>query len=534
MFDQENKKGGGTMKRFKSIGVLLALVLTVTIPVGYVAATENDFNWGDDHHFDHFIIDPIKTDAGYISGTMIDAVPWDVLGTIELIGKIGEPVRVYRGIPYAAPPVGNLRWKPPQPVTPWSGIRECTVFSKWPAQMFPTIPRYGSIPDTGMSEDCLYLNVVTPAKKTTDRLPVMVWMHGGGTNQLSGSRPSYNLSVLPQHGVVLVTVSHRLGVMGYMAHPALTAESPNHASGNYGQLDLIAALQWVQKNIAVFGGNPHRVMIFGQSGGGTKVLGLLASPLAKGLFHGAAVEAGCAINKPLDTMSYSITLQAAEQVGVNLANKLGASTLAALRAKTWQEIVTASLAPGSGYSDKFVVDHWFLQDSLYTTFQKKRQNDVPFLIGAGDFETLKHEGIKLWASVLLSGKSNVYVYVFSHVPTGWRLEGCKAFHTMELGYQFGVYPVMIPVQYDTYGIQAGATSPDPGFDEIDDRVAEATMAIWTKFAATGNPNVKGLVTWPPFELGRDNYLDIVGGFSAPGFPILQVKPGYFSESFPSH
>ena len=261
--------------RFKSVGVILALVLTVTVPVGYAAAK-------DGGNLGVHIVDPIKTADGYVSGTIIDAVWWNVMGTNTLLGEVGNPIRIYRGIPYAAPPVGDLRWKPPQPVTPWSEIRECTVFAKWPTQKFPTIPRYGSVPETGMSEDCLYLNVLTPAKKTTDRLPVLVWIHGAGINALSGGRPSYNLPMPAQHGVVFVTISHRLGVMGYMGHPELTQESPMKASGNYGQLDLIAALKWVKKNIAAFGGDPDRVTIFGQSGGGSKVKWLMTSPLLIG------------------------------------------------------------------------------------------------------------------------------------------------------------------------------------------------------------------------------------------------------------
>jgi para-nitrobenzyl esterase len=163
----------------------------------------------------------------------------------------------YEGIPYAAPPVGDLRWKPPQPVTPWEGIRECTQLSPWATQPFPSAAIYESITEHGMSEDCLYLNVLPPAKKTSDRLPVMVWIHGGRLDILSGNMRTYNTPQLPQKGSVVITISHLLGVMGYMAHPDLTSESPHGASGNYGQLDLIAASghmsEWRFRMVHTFG-----------------------------------------------------------------------------------------------------------------------------------------------------------------------------------------------------------------------------------------------------------------------------------------
>lgn len=218
------------------------------------------------------LLDPVKTDAGYVCGLVR--------------GDLGSEVREYRGIPYAAPPVGDLRWKPPQPVTPWEGIRNCTI---WGSQA-PQDPLYPQLFFGEANEDnCLNLNVLTPAKKTTDRLPVMVWFHGGGLRILTANSPTYCSTGLPLHGVVLVTVNQRLGALGYLAHPLLREESEHNASGNYGTLDQIAALQWVQRNIAAFGGDPNCVTIFGESGGGTKVTSLICSPLAKGLFHKAII-----------------------------------------------------------------------------------------------------------------------------------------------------------------------------------------------------------------------------------------------------
>jgi para-nitrobenzyl esterase len=187
------------------------------------------------------LMDVVKTDSGHISGT--------VLGDPE------KPVHVYRGIPYAAPPVGDLRWKPPQPVTPWSDVRECTRFSVQAAQ-YHDVNAPNSMQTMPSSEDCLYLNVMTPAKKATDKLPVMVWLHGGGLRYGNGNSPFCDNLGLPLHGVVQVNLNHRLGVMGLFAHPLLTRESPKHVSGNYMFLDMIAALQWVRRNITSFGGDP--------------------------------------------------------------------------------------------------------------------------------------------------------------------------------------------------------------------------------------------------------------------------------------
>jgi para-nitrobenzyl esterase len=303
-------------------------------------------------------MDPIETDSGYISGTVI--------------GEPGNEIRIYRGIPYAAPPIGDLRWKPPQPVTPWEGIREATQFSKWAAQPFPSPAIYQVMDETGMSEDCLYLNVLTPSRDPDERLPVMVWLHGGMLIILSGNMRHYNTHQLPQHGVVIVTISHRLGPFGYLAHPDLSAESEKgkgvYASGNYGQLDLIAALKWVKKNIEAFGGDPDCVTIFGQSGGGSKVKWLMASPLATGLFH-RAWSMSSNINEYLGDMS----LPEAEENGKKLADHLGASDIKDLRARTWQKIIKA--ASDIKFPSEFTQDGWsFPKESLATTFQTgKRQ-----------------------------------------------------------------------------------------------------------------------------------------------------------------
>jgi para-nitrobenzyl esterase len=306
-------------------GAFFAVTLAMAIIAGSVVLNAiNEKGLGSSANA--LLPDPIKTDAGYLSGTTI--------------GEVGKEVRIYRGIPYAAPPVNELRWKPPQPVTPWKGIKECAKFGPYATQYTWTGPWMGELQEAGMSEDCLHLNVLTPAKTAKDKLPVIVYLHDGGLDAGSGNRPLYNNPYLPQHGIVMVTVSHRIGAMGFFAHPGLSAESPNHATGNYGMLDVVTALKWVQQNIAAFGGDPGRITIMGQSGGGTKVMWLLTSPLAKGLFHRAIIEGGISGADGVSGLKRDVHTQAeAEAQGEKIAAKLGAKDIAELRAISWQEIL---------------------------------------------------------------------------------------------------------------------------------------------------------------------------------------------------
>jgi len=309
-------------------------------------------------------MDVVRTDSGFISGTVL--------------GEPDKPVHVYRGIPYAAPPVGGLRWQPPQLVTSWQGIRECTVFSTIAPQPIP--PGYSRKP-VPQNEDCLYLNVLTPAKSTTDKLPVMVWIHPGGFASSNGNESGFNGLPLPSSGVVLVSVNTRLGVLGCLAHPLLSQESNRKVSGNYLFLDLIAALNWVQKNITAFGGDPENVTVFGQSGGCSKINILMASPLAKGLFHKAIGESGFGTATPLREM---------EKRGERLFNLLGVDKepdpLTAVRSLPFQTIIEASQALAVEMKTMLgpwdaVVDGWLLTDTPANIFQLGRHNAMPFLQG---------------------------------------------------------------------------------------------------------------------------------------------------------
>ena len=266
------------------------------------------------------INDPVRTDGGLVAG----------------VASADPEVRVYKGIPYAKPPVGDLRWKAPQPASDWSGTKQATEFGPVCMQEpYPETSIYYSALGS-VKEDCLYLNVWTAAKAASDKRPVMVWIHGGGYTRGSGSTPTYNGDVLAKKGAVLVTVNYRLGIFGFMAHPELTKESPNHASGDYGLLDMVAALKWVQKNIAAFGGDPKRVTIFGESAGSSAVNYLMASPLAKGLFERVIGESGANFGAARNG-----TLAAAEENGVKFGDKAGAKSIAALRGKSAEELIKA-------------------------------------------------------------------------------------------------------------------------------------------------------------------------------------------------
>jgi para-nitrobenzyl esterase len=456
------------------------------------------------------LADPIRTDLGLVSG--------------DTIGTAGKQVRIFRGIPYAAPPVTDLRWKPPQPAQPWKGVRKCDKFGPYAIQHTWTSAWMGEMKDDNMSEDCLHLNVLTPAKTAADHLPVIVWVHDGGLDAGSGNRPIYNLPYLPQHRVVLVTVSHRIGGIGLVAHPGLTAESPNHASGNYEFLDLIAALQWVKRNIAAFGGNPDCVTIIGQSGGGSKVAFLMTSPLAKGLFHRAIIE-GSGIPGPEAVQS----LAEAEAMGQKLATNLGAKNIAELRAKTWQEVRKFLPIPRKGgfdFSNHITVDGWSMLDAPLTLVSKGTWNAVPVMWGGGEKEAGVINNAITAAPGLLKGNPNLFIYMVTHLPSNWKNKPLVAFHGLELFYEFGGRDVPINKAAVLEMAKENATGPipdDPGFDKTDDVLADNIMKIWARFAATGNPAIRGLVEWPAYKAtpGEDKYLSIEVPF--------EVKSGYMGK-----
>lgn len=486
------------------LGALVCLFLLATMPLSGRRGAAND---------------AVRVGGGLISGTTADGV------------------RSYKGIPYAAPPVGDLRWKPPQqPVGAWNGVRSGEAVG--PA--CPQVPRppnsVSSDPVERQSEDCLYLNVWTAAKAGEKR-PVMVWYHGGGWSRGSATNLSPNGAPLAKKGVVLVTVNSRLGALGYLAHPELTAESPHHSSGNYGFLDQIAALQWVQKNIAAFGGDPTRVTIFGQSAGSWTISMLMATPLAKGLFHRAIGESGGRFGPQPYLTEDRNGVASAEKLGLAFVKAAGADSIKALRAMPAEKLLVVP-----GFRTEENVDGWALPDEVRTIFAERKHNDVPVVVGstanessAGELpKTLKEyrarvesqygDSIKefdaaypvqnesdirnalsaiagqtrfnlhmrTWARMTTAaGRSKAYMYYFSHVPPHPRSQELGAFHTAEIPYVFNDL-----AQHNTWAYQ-----------DVDHRLADLMSSYWVNFAATGDPNGKGAPTWAPYDLTREPYLE---------------------------
>ncbi|HVG38409.1 MAG TPA: carboxylesterase family protein [Pyrinomonadaceae bacterium] len=298
-------------------------------------------------------------------------------GMIEGTGPQGSSdVRIFKGVPFARPPLGEWRWREPQPTAKWSGVKRTVQFG--PRCMQASIFGDMNFRSNGMSEDCLYLNVWTPAKSNRERLPVLVYFYGGGFVAGDGSEPRYDGESMAAKGIVAVTVNYRLGVFGFLAHPELTKESPHHASGNYALLDQNAALRWVRQNIAAFGGDPRKVTIAGESAGSVSVSAQMASPLSKDLIAGAIGESGSI----LGTLG-AVPLSQAEQQGVKFAAGLGATSLAALRAMTTEQIHTAATKDGFASVGRFsiTIDGYFFPETPNAIFAAGRQARVPLLAG---------------------------------------------------------------------------------------------------------------------------------------------------------
>ncbi len=288
-----------------------------------------------------------------------------------LQGTFENGLTVYKGIPFAAAPVGDLRWKAPQPPAKWDGVRMADKFAPGAIQ--------GINPPSGKSEDCLYLNVWTPAKSAQEKVPVLVWIYGGGFAVGYTSDPMYNGAKLAKKGVVLVSIAYRVGQLGFLADPELSKESPNHVSGNYGLLDMIAGLKWIKQNIAAFGGDPDRVTIFGESAGGIAVSMLCASPLAKGLFQGAISESGGSFGPPRLTTypgENLKTLHDAENDGVAYVTSAGVMSIAELRK------IDADKLPGRGLGMSWpIIDGYVIPGDQHNLYEAGKYNDVPILVG---------------------------------------------------------------------------------------------------------------------------------------------------------
>jgi para-nitrobenzyl esterase len=456
----------------------------------------------------------VKIDTGLITGMVV--------------GEKGNEVNIFRGIPYAAPPVDEMRWRPPQPPASWSGVRQCTEFSKMPVQN-PTFGMIGGAANT-TSEDCLYLNVQVPAK-ASGKLPVMVWFHGGMYAMGSGNDPLATNYRLAQQGVILVTTNHRLDVVGLLAHPLLSKESGKGISGNYMFLDMIASLQWVQRNIAAFGGDPDNVTIFGESGGGSKVSTLIASPLAKGLFHKAICESGTAVAAG---WWEGRTMADMEKMGIQIFEKIGITSMKEARNTPLGKFYQANkdITPQNGTPWGIVdcaIDGWLMPEKPIEMYRKGKLNAVPVICVANReelktmFPVLVPGYIEMFKGLAKAGK-NSYACIFNQVPETWRKEGmADAPHGLELQYVFGDYDNKTgwwDFTFQAAGMMGGPAlkTRDPGLNAADKFVSESMMKMWAQFARTGDPNIKGLVDWPVYKTAADQYLYID--------KTLEVKSGF--------
>jgi len=462
-------------------------------------------------------------------------------GLVQGVNENG--LTVYKGIPFGAPPVGDLRWRAPQPPAPWKGVRTADKFG--PACMQnPAGGRALGLEQLEVSEDCLYLNVWTPAKSPKDRLPVMVWIYGGGFSLGSTSYKQFDGGNIAKRGVVVVSVAYRVGKFGFFAHPELSAEQGGH-SGNYGLMDQIAGLQWVKKNIAAFGGNPRRVTIFGESAGGISVSMLAASPLTKGLYQGAISESGGAFTPPRyanEGGESTPPLSVAEQNGKDLLSKIGVASIADARKIPADELMKkSSQSPGGSWP---VFDGYALPGDQYKLYETGKYNDTPILVGTnadegaafvrtanaagftanirsgyGDFadkilavypagteaealrssqdlvrDTLFAWNTWTWARLQAqTGKSKVFVYYFSHqppYPDTPQFKGWGAAHAGELGYVFGQFGASMKPTADDFALS----------DQVE--------SYWTNFAKTGDPNGAGLPAWPAFTNANQQVMDL--------------------------
>ena len=463
-------------------------------------------------------------------------------------------MRIFKGIPFAAPPVGNLRWRAPQPVAHWDGVRKADQFSPVCMQNAPNAA--ASKP----SEDCLYLNVWTSAKSASEKRPVMVWIYGGGFTSGSASVPNYDGEHLAAKGAVVVTFNYRLGAFGFFAHPELTKESDRRGAANFGMLDAIAVLEWVQKNIAAFGGDPKRVTIFGESAGSGMVADLMASPQAKGLFHRAIGESSA---WGISTTARTNTLTNAEQAGVKLAETLGVKSLAELRAQPADAILKNGRGTGP------VVDGWLIPEDVGTVFAEGKENAVPVLVGSNldegtfflqpttaekfvaesraKYGDLADEFLKLYpassdeqanASALMdfrdqmawvmrnwahlearTGKTKAYMYYFTHQPpaapgakAGGRGRG--ATHTAE-----------IPYVFENQGNRP--------WTDVDRQIADQMSSYWVNFAANGDPNGKGLPKWPAFDERKSPNPMVFGDNASVGPALNSAQIAFYQKVYDS-
>ena len=457
-------------------------------------------------------------------------------GAVE--GQAQGDLLVFKGLPYAQPPTGPARWKPPMPLPKWQGVRKATGFG--PACVQPVTPP-GNIysDDVGpMSEDCLSLNIWAP--KGASKAPVFVWIYGGALTTGASGLSIYDGAKLAGRGVVVVSINYRLGVLGYLAHPALSAESPDGVSGNYGLLDQIEALRWIKRNIAAFGGDPSNVTIAGESAGGLSVMYLMVAPTARGLFSKAIAESAYMISTP-ELKHDRFGHPSAESAGVALATKLKASDISQLRAMDAQTLTYASVA--AGFAPFGAVDGKVLPSQLVEAFDRGEQAPVPLLAGfnSGEIRSLRYlaspvpaspaayesvirarygdladafleqypssnleesvlattrDALYGWTAERLVRKQTAigqpaYLYFFDHGYPAMDSAGLHGFHASELPYVFGTMDRLSP----------NWPKPPPTPEEA--ALSEAMIGYWTSFARTGEPRARGAPDWRAYGSSGD-------------------------------
>lgn len=467
----------------------------------------------------------VDTDAGKVSGV-----------------TDSQGVTSYKGIPFGAPPVGKLRWQAPQPVEHWSDVRKADHFGNacYQNEAHSRLPWTEPFMEQGpVSEDCLYLNVWTAAKSPSERRPVMVYMYGGGFNEGAGSVAVYDGTQLAKRGVVVVNMNYRVGAFGFLVYPELSKESEHGVSGNYGLLDQIAALQWVHKNIAAFGGDPNRVMIFGQSAGALSVYDLMQSPLAKDLFVRAIAESGPGLIGGRGAAQP--TLSDREQAGVRWGEAKGAHSLADLRALSPEDILK-SAGPGIPSPNQPVADGYVLPlpgaapsggevplvvgmvaddigvgamgrgpaskptvasyedaakkkygdqaDQFLKLYPVKSDDDVPGMLKIAGRDQAR-VSIDLWSANQMELSGKIYTYFFDRVIPWPEHPEFGAFHTSD-----------VPYVFENLALSGHPTEP------IDQKVSDAVSSYWMNFAASGDPNGKSLAKWPAYSPGAHTTMEL--------------------------
>ena len=469
----------------------------------------------------------VATDRGEVEGIAVKSLPHG---------------GAFLGIPYAAQPVGDLRWKAPQAVERWDGVRSAKAYgAACPQRPSPWLPEMLERTEMVTDEACLFLNVWTPALRHADELPVMVWIHGGGNVEGSAEWPPLG-ETLAREGVVVVSINYRQGMFGYFAHPALSAESAQHVSGNYGQLDQVAALEWVKRNIEQFGGDPHRVTVAGASSGSLDICNLLASPLAAGLMDGVILQSGVCVDSIFPAGKDAETNGAAFARTLSGGAAGDEGSLAALRAMPAGSLLAAA-AKDQDVDLEPSVDGWFLREQPAAAFAHGRQMKIPVLVGSNENE------VSIFASPLVGGRSYrpkaVTEYrqwlerrfkenadgVFAAYPVQQDSEATAVFNTMDTDFDFGfgarlLAGEMAGVQQRAYlyhftYVGSREFAPLGAFHSEesmflsqkfwtswihtpdDERLSAAIIGYWVSFVKTGNPNTRGLPVWPAYVPEKD-------------------------------